>query len=255
MEYAERPGSAYLTRLKKRGCDFTSTLLKIAVEDQLLALGVPGAKLTIVAEGIDPQMPDKDPQILLVRYVSLYDPNLYLTDEVKIEVGIRSKLEPYSKVAIQSILNEVYPNAAYPEEPFEVQAVEAHKTFLEKAFLLHEEFKKPDRTRIRSERMSRHFYDLERIMDTPAGEKALADKGLYMAIIEHRKRYNNMRGLDYATLQAHNIDFTPPEDLMDAYKKDYETMREQMIYGDSLTSVELFERIDILNARFRKRNF
>jgi len=255
MEYAERPGSAYLTRLKKRGCNFTNTLLKDALNNQLLALGVPEGTLTIVAEDIDPKMTDKDPQTLFVRYVSLYDPNPYLADEVKIEVGIRSKLEPYSKVAIQSILNEVYPNPAYAEEPFEVQAVEAHKTFLEKAFLLHEEFKKPDRARIRTERMSRHFYDLERTMDTPAGEKALSDGGLYMAIIDHRERYNTMRGLDYTTLQTGTIDFVPPEELMDAYKNDYETMREQMIYGDSLTPAELFERIAALNRRFQETRF
>jgi hypothetical protein len=191
-------------------------LLKDALNNQLLALGVPEGRLTIVAEEINPQMTDKDPQTLFVRYVSLYDPNPYLADEVKIEVGIRSKLEPYSKKAIQSILNEFYQNPAYAEEPFIVQAVEAHKTFLEKAFLLHEEFNKPDRARIRTERMSRHFYDLERTMDTPANERALADGGLYMA---------------------------------------YETMREQMIYGDSLTPFDLFERIAALNARFREARF
>lgn len=255
MEYAEHPGSGYLSRLKKRGCNFTSTSLKDALNSQLLALGVPEGTLTIAAEDIDPQMTDKDPQTLFVRYTSLYDPNPYLADEVKIEVGIRSKLEPYSKVAIQTILNEVYPNAAYPEEPLEVQAVEAHKTFLEKAFLLHEEFRKPDKAKIRTERMSRHFYDLEKTMDTPAGKKALGEEKLYAAIVDHREWYNKMRGLDYTTLKTDSINFMPPEDLIDAYKADYETMREQMIYGDSLKPAELFERIKELNKRFRDTKF
>jgi len=252
MEYAEHPTKSYLTRLKKRGCNFTSTSLKEALEKMFAAIGVPEGALTIVAEDIEPTMTDKDPQTLFLRYKSLYDPNPYLADEVKIEVGIRSKLEPYTEVAVQSILNEFYPNPAYPEEPFEVQAVEAHKTFLEKAFLLHEEFKKPDRSKIRTERMSRHFSDLERMMDTPAGEKAMADGELYTAIIAHRERYNKMRGLDYATLAVETIDFMPPEDMMTAYQGDYETMREQMIYGDSLTPSQLFERIKELLTRFRE---
>ncbi len=255
MEYADNPSRGYLSRLKKRGCDFTTNALKNALAEQFLALGIPEGTLTIEAEAIEPTMSDKDPQTLFVKYTSLFDPNPYLADEVKVEVGIRSKLEPYSKIAIQSLLNELYPNAAYEEEPFEVQAVEAHKTFLEKAFLLHEEFKKSDAAKIRTERMSRHFYDLESMMDTPAAEKALADGKLYSAIIVHRERYNAMRGLDYATLATKTINFIPPTDLTAAYHSDYAVMREQMIYGNPLTPAELFERIKILNERFGKTEF
>jgi hypothetical protein len=255
MEYAERPSRGYLGNLKKRGCKFTSTLLKGALEQQLLKIGVPEGTLVIIPEDVEPTMTDKDPQTLFVRYTSLYDPNPYLADEVKIEVGIRSKLEPYAKVGIQSILNEVYPNDAYAEEAFDVQAVESHKTFLEKAFLLHEEFKKPDRSKIRTGRMSRHFYDLERMMDSGTGEKALGSKELYLTIIEHREKYNTMKGLDYTSLGTQTIDFTPPKDLMAAYQSDYETMREQMIYGNSLDPAQLFDRIKELQERFRGTHF
>ncbi|RKR84071.1 nucleotidyltransferase AbiEii toxin of type IV toxin-antitoxin system [Mucilaginibacter gracilis] len=255
MEYADNPSRGYLGNLKKRGCKFTSTLLKDALEQQFQKIGIPEGTLTIIPEDVEPTMTDKDPQTLFVRYISLYDPNPYLADEVKIEVGIRSKLEPYSKVAIHSILNEVYPNEAYSEEPILVQSVEPHKTFLQKAFLLHEEFKKPDPAKIRTGRMSRHFYDLERMMDSATGKKALESKELYLNIIAHREKYNTMKGLDYATLQTQTIDFTPPDDLMAAYQSDYATMREQMIYGDSLEPVQLFDRIKELLERFRGIHF
>jgi len=255
MEYSDNPSRGYLSKLKKRGCDFTTNALKKALEDRFISLGVPEGMLSIDAEAIEPTMTDKDPQTLFIKYPSLYEANAYLADEVKVEVGIRSKLEPYAKIAIQSLLNEVYPNPVYKEEPFEVQAVEAHKTLLEKAFLLHEEFSKPDRAKIRTQRMSRHFYDLEKMMDTPAGAGALADGKLYAAIILHRERYNTMRGLDYATLTTDRINFMPPEDFIAAYQSDYEVMREQMIYGQSPSPAELFDRIKILNERFRKTKF
>lgn len=35
--------------------------------------------------------------------------------------------------------------------------------------------------------MSRHLYDLERLMDTPYGKEALVDKELYDTIVEHRR--------------------------------------------------------------------
>lgn len=56
-------------------------------------------------------------------------------------------------------------------------------TFLEKAFLLNEEFQKE---KPRSRRMSRHLYDLEKLMDTKNyGKAALEDTALYQAIVEH----------------------------------------------------------------------
>jgi hypothetical protein len=42
-------------------------------------------------------------------------------------------------------LYQYFPNEAYREDPFLVPVVVPRKTFLEKAFLLHEEFSKPDK--------------------------------------------------------------------------------------------------------------
>ena len=65
-----------------------------------------------------------------------------------------------------------------PIVPFQYNTVIPKRTFLEKAFLLHEEFQRaPDK--MRSERMSRHLYDLEKIMDTDHGREALKDTELY----------------------------------------------------------------------------
>ena len=51
------------------------------------------------------------------------------------------------------------------------------RTFLEKLFLLHEEFAKPQAD-IRVDRMSRHIYDICKMADTPIADQALADKDL-----------------------------------------------------------------------------
>ncbi len=250
IPYVEEPTKSYLSRLKKKGCKFTSNELKKAIEKQFIELGVTEGTLEIIAEDVDPTMTDKDPQTLFIKYKSLYDPNPYLADRVKVEVGVRSKIEPYTRKEVQSILTEVYPNDVYPEKPFTVQVVETHKTFLEKAFLLHEEFKKPNRHKIRTERMSRHFYDLEKLMDTEACKKALADKDLYATIIHHRAQYNKLNGIDYTLLNRITICFVPPEEFVEGYLSDYATMREHMIYGESLEPIKLFERISELQKRF-----
>lgn len=248
----ENPSKTFVEKLRKKGCEFTSNELKKDLEFQFIALGVPEGMISIEAAPINPKMPDTDPQTLYVKYPSLFDVNPYLAEQVKIEVSVRSMKEPFSKSKIQSILNEYFPNPAYNETPFDVVAVEAHRTFLEKAFLLHEEFLRPDKMKIRSERMSRHLYDLERMMDNAAGADALSDDELYSAIIRHRENYARLSWVDYTTLLRDKVSFLPPKEFIESYRKDYEVMKEQMIYGATPAFDELIERLNTLLKRFRK---
>jgi len=66
---------------------------------------------------------------------------------------------------MRSIIAEEFPETEFADTEIPIPIVIPQRTFLEKAFLLHEEFQKPVEN-IRAERMSRHLYDLERLMDT-----------------------------------------------------------------------------------------
>ncbi|MDR2917370.1 MAG: nucleotidyl transferase AbiEii/AbiGii toxin family protein, partial [Tannerella sp.] len=132
-----------------------------------------------------------------------------------------------------------------------IPTVIPQRTFLEKAFLLHEEFQKP-MDKIRVDRMTRHIYDLEKMMDTDFAKEALNDTDLYNAIVEHRRTLTAMKEVDYSTHAPETINFVPPASIIDAWKKDYEIMQEYMIYGKSLPFDKLIERIKELNERFRK---
>jgi hypothetical protein len=220
------------------------------VEKQLLALGVPDGQVIITAAPVPEDFPDTDPQTIYIKYPSLYDPLPYIPDRVKIEVSVRSLNTPHTQRNIQSVLNEFFPQAIYGETPFPVMVVEARKTFLEKAFLLHEEFKRPDRAKIRAERMSRHIYDLASMAHSEIELAALADHKLYEELITHRKWYTGYTYLDYESLGHSLIEFNLPDDLAELYKKDYETMQEQMIYGDTRGFDELLESLKLLQRGF-----
>ena len=253
MEYDENPGSSYLSRLKKNGCEYTSTKLKAALENSFSVLGINAGIITIAAAEVDEKKPDTDPQTLFVKYSSLYDKNPYLEEQVKIEVSVRSLQDPHRDMPVQSMLHELYPNAAYAETAFAVAAMEPQKTFLEKTFLLHEEFLKPGAGReTRTERMSRHLYDIEKMMDTEFGKMALANQELYDTVIDHRKKYSRFNWMDYATLGKATINFLPLAEVADEYKKDYAEMKEHMIYGEALEYDNLLIRLQELLERFRK---
>ena len=100
--------------------------------------------------------------------------------------------------------------------------------------------------------MSRHLYDLERLMDTPYGREALADKDLYNAIVEHRKTYYDLKYVDYGLHAPDKIDFLPPASEIEHWKADYAEMQRNFIFGSALSFEELMKRMEELRDRFRK---
>jgi hypothetical protein len=99
--------------------------------------------------------------------------------------------------------------------------------------------------------MSRHLYDLDRIMDTEYGKAAVSDKQLQETIIDHRMRFTHVNGVDYSTHAANSVNFIPPENIIDTWEQDYKAMQTSMIYGDSNKFAILIERMTELRDRLR----
>jgi Nucleotidyl transferase AbiEii toxin, Type IV TA system len=188
-EYKKSPSNSYVKALKKEGCTYTTHTIKDALHKQLIAMGVPADLVTIDSDEVNPIMPDKDPQTLFVRYPSLYDPNLYIAEAVKVEFGVRSLKEPFATTPIQSIIAEVFPNPIYSETPFLVTAVEPRKTFMEKLFLLHEKFSIVRDDVLIQERQSRHLSDLSSMTRLGIAQQVFDDPNLYAVLLEHRRCY------------------------------------------------------------------
>ena len=167
-----------------------------------------------------------------------------------IEVGARSLMEPVENRSIISMVSEEFRELPFAETEITIPVVSPKRTFLEKIFLLHEEFQK-DTKFIRVERMSRHLYDLEKLMDTIHGTEALNDIELYDTIVAHRKNFNAIRGIDYANHSPQLISILPPEETIKEWEKDYKTMQESMFYGATLPFSKLMERIAELNSRIK----
>ena len=248
MGYSGTPTNSQIKKLKRKACEFTSGELRRTIDEQLLQLGITPHEYTLVAaETIDP---DKDPQQLFLKYDSLLDTITYIKSEVQIEVSGRSLKEPWNNRPLQSFIDAIYPDQPFSENTFEVPTVEPKRTFLEKAFLLHEEFLKPAE-KVRSTRMSRHLYDLDILMDTEHGIHALQDTELYHSIIEHRSIFNRLPDVDYTTHRKETISFLPPANVIEAWESDYNSMRETMFYGNTKPFPVLMERLKELLERFR----
>ncbi len=236
-------------KLRRAACSFVREELQFDVAKKLENQGI-NPDLFSVNVNITP-VTTTDPEVIEVHYKSQYNELSYLKPIVKIEVSGRSMSEPLRKVALQSLVDKEFPDASFADPDFAVNAVVPERTFWEKVCLLHEEFAKPQEL-VRTERMSRHLYDLGKLDDAGISENALKDNGLYEIIVEHRRTFIGLKGFDYDTLAPKALKILPPDFIISEWQQDYETMRETMIYGNSLSFNELIDKIEQLNERINQ---
>ena len=175
---------------------------------------------------------DQDPVIINLYYPNSIEIPGYIQPRVQIEIGCRSLREPFSKQSILSLIDIHYPDAEFSQKASTIATVNPERTFLEKIFLLHEEFSKPI-GKIRVERLSRHLYDVYQLSKTKFAAIALNDSALYETIVKHRYKFTRVADIDYNLHQPQTINPIPSPEIIEAWKADYKTMQEQMIYGDS----------------------
>jgi predicted nucleotidyltransferase component of viral defense system len=190
-----------------------------------------------------------EPRKIFVRYQSLFDRLPYLKAEIVLEIGARSLIEPTVAGTIKSMISDNFDISASLVNPNIITAT-PEKTFLEKAFLLHEIFTGSDS--MIANRKSRHLYDLEKMLDKDFVAKAIVDNELWNSIHRHRQVFTRVSGVDYSGDIRKNICIIPPSQVIDDWRQDYEKMQNTMIYGSSLSFAKLLKRMEELQGRFKK---
>lgn len=134
------------------------------------------------------------------------------------------------------------------EVEFNIKTVKPERTFLEKIFLLHEEWQKKD---VRVNRLGRHLYDLHQLMSTKYSDIAMINRELYFTIIDHRRKFNTIKGVNYDHHWPKYIKIIPPESVLNDYQIDYENMKENMITGEKPSWNELVNNLLHLQDQIR----
>lgn len=194
---------------------------------------------------------DQDPLVIEINYPTLTTKDKYLNPAILVEVGSRSLKEPFTPRSFNSFVGEVFAGRPFADKPITIPVVNPERTFLEKIFLLHEEFQKMP-NKIRVERFSRHLYDIEKLSRTEYAEIALQDKELYNIIVNHRSKFTPVSGIDYTNHSQGKINIIPPDTIIKNWEKDYEIMVQTMIYANPLPFKALINRIIELQERINK---
>lgn len=240
--------------MRKTARTYIHETLSVQLDARMKEMGITGYNIENVTRVQDKNGEwktidsDKDPTVILLHYPSIVEETIsYIPPRVKIEISCLSMDEPTEQREIRTLIGESFEGEDTDAE-CTIRTVVPSRTFLEKLFLLAEEFQKE---KPRSVRMSRHLYDLEKLMDTEYGKEALADRTLYDAIVEHRKAYYSLKYVNYNLHSPATIDFIIPEKAIESWELDYVDMRCFFIYGQSLEFDELMQRMKELQERVR----
>ena len=235
------------TAIRRKSFHYIKETLIEEINNILVSNGINGYEIELVTQNSSAMV-----TTIEVRYRSILTTVIdYVLPVVKIEFSSMSFDEPNAEKEITTLIHSQYPEIDN-EIKCMFKSISPERTFLEKIFLLHEEYQKDNP---RTERMSRHLYDLEKIMDSPFAESALQNAELYKNIINHRQKFNNIKGIDYQTHYPAKIQICPPEKLLNNWRDDYENLRESFIYDKSKkTFDELLARMLELTNKIRKMN-
>lgn len=239
-------------KLRRAACSFVRGKMQYDVKEALLAQGIRQDVFSV--DVVITPVTTVDPEVITVTYQSLYDVSPYIKNTVKLEISGRSMVDPVEKKFINAAIDAHFPNAPFAEEPFEVNAVIPERTFLEKVFLLHEEFHKDV---VRVERMSRHVYDLAMMMDSERkiADRAVNNEELYRTVLEHRRKFIGLKGFNYDELYTDTLCIVPDNEIAERWQEDYKFMGEHMIYGPVPSFEELVEKMTLLNNKIRQLHY
>ncbi len=194
---------------------------------------------------IDTGESDQDPRIIEIYYPNVVtQPTEYILPRVQVEISCRSLREPFTFQTFGSLVDEFYADRDFAERLFEVPTVNPERTFLEKLFLLHEEFNRPT-DKMRVDRLSRHLYDIFHLAKVGIAAKAITDKELYETIVAHRYKFSRVGDVDYNLHRPDTLNPIPPKEVIADWNDDYAKMKEDMIYEENKPSFE--ELINNLN--------
>ena len=165
---------------------------------------------------------DPDAQTLLFEYPRKTLRAGYIRPLVKIEIGARSEHWPVSEHKIQSYVKEALKEKIHEPEIW-VRVLNAERTFWEKATILHQYAHLPEDKKL-PPRISRHFYDFFRLLNSEIKEKALIETALLERVATHKSIYFASSWANYGTARKKTLRLFPPLRILKELEKDYVLM-------------------------------
>jgi len=223
---------AHLNAIKAACQHYVSSTLKARLINNI-AVAFENAGLPYSASTVTLDPDDPDQQTVLIAYPAVSDQSGdYNQPTVKIEAGAKSTLDPHRATMVTPYLSGDVPNLML--NVTNVVTIDAERTFWDKVVILHGQrrwFERRGELRRQGQRISRHYYDIYRLLHSDVGQRAAQDFNLARDCARHAQMFFNSSDLDLGTAHPGAFALAPlPE--MDAHlRRDYAAMA-GMIFGE-----------------------
>jgi Nucleotidyl transferase AbiEii toxin, Type IV TA system len=247
---AELESLSRTQRLRKLGAirDACTAYIQGPLLTALNAIGAAAAqRVGAGGDWLQVQTDPDDAQSLLVWYPAATPSDDYVRAAVKIESGAKSALDPHSPHVIRPYVEA--DAAGLDLSVGNVVTVEPERTFWDKVVILHglrRWYERRCELRGGGQRISRHYYDLHRLMVSERGAKAMEDAALGADCVAHARMFFNRTDYDLASAAAPTFALSPHGEMVDALRRDYAAMTPMIFgaapdFGDVLASVAQLE--------------
>ncbi|MBX4962674.1 nucleotidyl transferase AbiEii/AbiGii toxin family protein [Rhizobium binae] len=221
--------------------------LTVILADRLKTAGIEAAKARIEPDDTDP-----DGQTLLIWYPAATPRSDYVRAAIKIESGAKSALDPNSEVQIKPYVDDDLPalDLTVPG----VRTVDPERTFWDKVVILHglrRWFDKRGELKGGGQRVSRHYYDLHRLVATAVGAAAIKEGALGEDCVAHARMFFNRPDFDLGSAVPGSFALAPHDEMVEQLRADYRAMQ-GMIFGDPPAFEAVIDNIASLEASLNK---
>ncbi len=164
---------------------------------------------------------------------------------IQLEIGPLASWLPHAEHTVRPYVAEEFPD--YFDDPAcPVRAIDAERTFWEKATILHHEANRPESSPVPA-RYSRHYYDLYLMAQSEVKAAALADLQLLESVVAFKNRFYPRGWANYDEAKPGSLKLIPPSRILDEMHKDYDDMGE-MIFGRHPSFDEIIDGLRKLEA-------
>jgi len=181
---------------------------------------------------VEPDPDDPDRQSLLLWYpTATAEGDAYIRRAIKIESGAKSALDPHAPVVVKPYIADDLPNLDLAVG--NVTTVDPSRTFWDKVIILHGLRRWWDRRgelKGGGQRISRHYYDVYRLLASEIGRKATGDVDMAEDCVRHARMFFNRTDLDLASAVPGSFALTPHDGMLADLRRDYEAMS-GMVFG------------------------
>ena len=255
---ADDPSEASSKKKQQAGIEELVAVCQAVIRDDLLpkltsafgeSLGsAPGSGWQLE---LDPD--EQDEQTLLFHYPASRSSGgtspRYVRPVVRLELGARGEHWPSIEAAVQAYAAEDFP-ATFKVPACQVKVV-GLKGHSGKRLQSSDMWFHADPEKKLGDRQSRHYYDVARLYQGDIGKAAIRDTELLKAVSRHKEVFFARAWAQFDEAVPGSLRLVPPASRIAELARDYQRMREEMIFGDAPT---LDEILDVLREVERQVN-